>query len=159
MGPNAAARVGSFDTGQPCAGPGCDGYITDTIAALPNCGVLNPPPCTQGGDVFANLGKNANEAFGAPGIDNELAWRVGGLQPAVSRTLYVGFNLSSVPRAAKVQIALTYPSGAVVNAECTSSPCLVAADARQGDHLMQLKYLSASGATLAVQDATVAKVF
>lgn len=158
-GPNSAARIGSFDTAQPCGGPGCDGFITEVIAALPNCDTPNPAPCTSGGSVFAALGKNANEAFGAPASDNALVWRLGGLQPQLNRTIFIGFNLASVPNAARVNVTLTEPSGTKVSATCTSSPCAVTADARQGDHLVQLTYLSASGAALAVQDPASVTVF
>jgi hypothetical protein len=33
-------------------------------------------PCVYGGSLYGNLGKNFGEAFGAPGIDNALAWRL-----------------------------------------------------------------------------------
>jgi hypothetical protein len=59
----------------PCAGPACDGLVTDVAASAPNCGT-QPAPCVYGGSLYANLGKNFGEAFGAPGIDNALAWRL-----------------------------------------------------------------------------------
>ncbi len=59
----------------PCSGPACDGFVGDTIAAAPNCST-QPAPCIWGTYLYGNLGKNFGEAFGAPGIDNELAWRL-----------------------------------------------------------------------------------
>ncbi len=66
----------------PCGGPACDGLVTDTVAAAANCNDTgNTPPCLFGVNIYNNLGKNFGEAFGAPGIDNALAWR---LTPAVA---------------------------------------------------------------------------
>lgn len=62
----------------PCSGPSCDGLVTDVVASAENCNDTSPPntpPCLFGVS-FGNLGKNYGEAFGAPGIDNELAWRL-----------------------------------------------------------------------------------
>lgn len=57
----------------PCSGPACNGYVPDTFTGAPVCGVS---PCVNGGSLYGNLGKNFGEAFGAPGIDNALAWRL-----------------------------------------------------------------------------------
>ncbi len=65
----------------PCSGAACDGLVNDTVMSAANCNVVsNVPPCLFGVS-FGNLGKNYGEAFGAPGIDNELAWRLLGSQP------------------------------------------------------------------------------
>jgi hypothetical protein len=138
-----------------CAGPSCDGWITDAVAGAKDCNAGNAPPCVPGGYVLANLGKNFGEAFGAPGIDNELGWSLGGLAPAVSRTLWVSFNLAGVPQATQASITLTQPSGVSVSQTCAASPCAVQADARQGNHVAQLVYLSAAGQPLASADPMV----
>ncbi len=105
--------------------------------------------------MFSNLGKNFGEAFGAPGIDNELAWRLGGLDPEMSRTLWVSFNLAGVPQATQVRITLAQPSGITVTQTCSAPPCAVQGDARQGNHVAQLVYLSAGGQPLASGDPIV----
>ena len=74
-GLTTAANITSFIL--PCSGPACDGYIPDTFAAAPSCADTgNAPPCANGTYLYGNLGKNYGEAFGAPGIDNALAWRL-----------------------------------------------------------------------------------
>jgi hypothetical protein len=68
-----AANLGSAT--MPCSGPACDGMVTDTLAAAPSC-YTQSAPCIYGSYLYGNLGKNFGEAFGAPGIDNALAWRL-----------------------------------------------------------------------------------
>ncbi len=73
-GLTSAANLNSITL--PCSGPACDGLVTDTVSSAAPCSVTgNVPPCLTG-VIFGNLGKNYGEAFGAPGIDNELAWRL-----------------------------------------------------------------------------------
>jgi hypothetical protein len=49
--------------------------VTETVAAAADCNT-QPAPCVHGSYLYGNLGKNFGEAFGAPGIDNALAWRL-----------------------------------------------------------------------------------
>jgi hypothetical protein len=155
-GPSSSTLIGAFATG--CAGPSCDGYIGDVVAAARDCNAGNPAPCVPGGYIFSNLGKNFGEAFGAPGIDNELGWRLGGVAPVVNRTLWVSFSTAGVPQATQARITLTQPSGVTVTQTCSASPCALQADARQGNHVAQLVYLSASGQTLAAGDPMIVVV-
>jgi hypothetical protein len=155
-GPTASTAIDQF--GGPGSGPNSDGYVVDMIAASLDCGAPNPPPCVQSGNAYANMGKNINEAMGAPGADNELGWRLGGLSPLVNRTLYFDFNLASVPGATQVRVTLTEPSGAVVTQTCSGSPCAAVADARQGVVVGQLTYLSAAGSPLTMGDPTILAV-
>jgi hypothetical protein len=155
-GPNSGTFIGTFAT--TCAGPLCDGFIGDSVAGAPDCNAGKPAPCIPGSYVLSNLGKNFGEAFGAPGIDNHLGWRLGGVAPPVSRTLWVSFATAGVLRATQVRITLTQPSGVTVTQTCSASPCAVQADARQGNHVEQLAYLSASGQTLATGDPMVVVV-
>jgi len=152
-GPGSNTSIGAIS--PTCAGLLCDGLITDVVAGARDCNLGNSSPCIPGGYVFSNLGKNFGEAFGAPGIDNELAWRLGGLAAAVNRTLWVSFNTAGVPQATQARITLTQPSGVTVTQTCSASPCAVQADARQGNHVAQLVYLSASGQPLATGDPMV----
>jgi hypothetical protein len=78
-GLTSTANISSFVL--PCSGPACDGLVTDVVMAAFACGStmpINTPPCVYGGvgPFSANTGKNFGEAFGAPGIDNALAWRL-----------------------------------------------------------------------------------
>ncbi len=155
-GPGSGTFIGAFAT--TCAGPACDGFIGDVVAGAPDCNAGNPAPCVPGSYVLANLGKNFGEAFGAPGIDNHLGWRLGGLAPAVNRTLWVSFRTAGVPQATQARITLTQPSGVTVTQTCSASPCAVQADARQGNHVAQVVYLSGSGQTLASGDPMVVVV-
>lgn len=94
-GLTGAANIGSFTL--PCSGPACDGLVTDIAAAAPNCiDTGGAPPCIGGTYMYSNLGKNFGEAFGAPGIDNALAWRL--------------FGLDKLPRSSKAVV-----SGKAVN--------------------------------------------
>ena len=152
-GPDTSTFIGA--SAPTCAGPLCDGWITDAVAGARDCNAGNSAPCVPGGYVFSNLGKNFGEAFGAPGIDNQLAWRLGGLAPAVNRTLWVSFSTAGVPQATQARITLTQPSGVTVTQTCSASPCAVQADARQGNHVAQLVYLSAGGQPLAGGDPMI----
>ena len=77
------------------------------------------------------------------------AVRQGGVAPAVPRTVDVTCNLSSVTNATQCRVTLTKPDGSTVTNTCSTSPCAVTADAREGDHLLKVEYLSASNAVLA----------
>ena len=74
----------------PCSGPACDGLVTDTWEAAANCNTTgNTPPClfgNLGADNITILGKNYGEAFGAPGIDNALGWRLASSAPVITTT-------------------------------------------------------------------------
>jgi len=76
------------------------------------------------------------------------AQRVGGVQAARPRAVYVGFDLASVRSAARVEIVVTAPSGAKATYSCTSSPCELTVDDRQGSHVYRMSYLSQSGHVL-----------
>ncbi|MDP8989827.1 MAG: hypothetical protein M3N41_07075 [Acidobacteriota bacterium] len=152
-GPDSSTFIGA--NALACSGPFCDGFIGDVVAGARDCNAGNSAPCIPGSYVFSNLGKNFGEAFGAPGIDNELAWRLGGLAPAINRTLWVSFNTAGVPQATQATITLTQPSGVTVTQTCSAPPCAVQADARQGNHIVQLGYLAAGGQLLATADPMV----
>jgi hypothetical protein len=77
------------------------------------------------------------------------AQRLGGVQAARPRAVFVGFDLGNVPSAASVQIVVTAPSGAQTSYACSVSPCRVTVDDRQGSHLYRMSYLSQSGHVLA----------
>jgi hypothetical protein len=90
------------------------------------------------------------------GFNAESSWpgnRIGGLQPGAGEQLYIGANLPGVPGAAAIQVVTTDPGGVTYTTNCNASPCAVTVDRRQGDHLLSVRYLSASGAVLASSSA------
>jgi hypothetical protein len=80
------------------------------------------------------------------------AYRLGPTKPLRRRPVRVGFSPANVPNATAVRVTTTAPSGEIVQASCSASPCTVAIDDRQGDHIFHLEYLSASGAVLAATE-------
>jgi hypothetical protein len=110
-----------------------------------------------------NLNANTNYGIGAGkwygfffGIGASWRWpaqRLGGVQPAQPRSVFVGFDLGSVHAAASVEIVVTAPSGAKTTYSCSSSPCEVTVDDRQGSHLYRMSYLSPRGEVLAESQA------
>jgi hypothetical protein len=86
------------------------------------------------------------------GFSAQSAWpgyRVGGVQPRAGELLYIGANLAGVPGATKIRVVITDPSGSTTTTDCNASPCAVTVDSRQGDPLVSIQYLSATGAVLA----------
>jgi hypothetical protein len=120
------------------------------------------------GGVYAPADNNpgSNQSFAAYkwpgfyfGMGMSHQWpavRQGGVQPALNRTLKIGVCLGScpgsVPGATSLSVVLTAPSGVVSTTACSSSPCSVVADARQGSYLLVVKYLSPGAKVLAKSD-------
>jgi hypothetical protein len=92
------------------------------------------------------LGKEFGSNSGAGRADTYLAYRLGGLRPPDNRPVRLSFNLATVPGATQVRVTVTQPSGVVTLTNCSTSPCSVTVDFRQGNHLMKLDYLTATGA-------------
>lgn len=88
-------------------------------------------------------GKWRGFAFGIGMAAQWPAARLGGVLPAVSRTLYESFSLQTGED--KVVYTVTAPSGAVTIVTCTTSPCALPADARQGDLLMSYQFQTSAG--------------
>jgi hypothetical protein len=145
-----------------CGGPRCDGQETDWIGALPSCALGNPVPCSRAGNfpenVYHFLGKNFGQGSGAPAAQTHLAYRLGGTVSEQNRTVYVDLPPTVFLLAIRVQLQVTAPSGAMTSTLCFASPCPVTVDARQGNHLVKIVYLSSSGKILAASDLTVLAV-
>jgi hypothetical protein len=77
------------------------------------------------------------------------AYRVGGPQVRRRRPIRLGFDMQSVAGATAVRVSMIAPNGEVTETPCSSSPCTVTMDDRQGDHIFRLEYLSANGTVLA----------
>jgi hypothetical protein len=147
-----------------------DGTLRDFADTLYNAMFAKPGTCPAGSAVCAPDGAylTGMDAGGSMmtssppegnkwlgmffGFNNLSAWpayRGGGLQPFAGQTAYVAFNLGGVRGAMKARITATEPSGKTDEIECSSSPCAVTLDRRQGKHLIEVKYLSGSGSVLA----------
>jgi hypothetical protein len=90
------------------------------------------------------------------GVSAQSSWpgyRVGGLQPRAAEPLYIGGNLPGVSGATAARVTTTDPSGVTYITNCNALPCAVTVDHRQGDHLVSIQYLSATGAVLASSSA------
>lgn len=98
------------------------------------------------------LSKEFAFAGGAAGAQPYLALRLGAVPGVQAMTFKVSIALGSVPNAAKARVTLTQPSGASTQSICTSSPCDVTGDRRQGDHQVLIEYLATDNKVLATGD-------
>ena len=73
------------------------------------------------------------------------AVRVGGVSPPSPQGVSVDLDLS---QAASGRVTVTQPSSATSQYLCSSTPCQVMVDARQGAHWAQIDYLSSAGQVL-----------
>jgi hypothetical protein len=97
-----------------------------------------------------NLGtKNYGQAWGIGGGQTWPAARLGGVSSPAMRQSSIDVAFDKIPGAVTARVLLRYPSGARATFECTSSPCMVDADLRQGDHAYQVVYLDVQGKELA----------
>jgi hypothetical protein len=76
------------------------------------------------------------------------AVRLGGMEMPRPRKVLVSVKMGDVPAGANVRIVVTAPSGAQSNFACSSQPCEITVDDRQGTHLYQVQYLSSDGKVL-----------
>jgi hypothetical protein len=114
-------------------------------------GVYTPADNIQASNCYpANLAyyKWPGFCFGMGMSHQWPAARVGGVQAAQNEQALVEFDLAEVPSAEKVQMVVIKPSGVKNTYSCNSSPCRVMVDKRQGTHVVQINYLSASGKVL-----------
>ena len=107
--------------------------------------MISGGPPTNGGTPWKWFG----QFFGWSGLSSWPGNRVGGVQPRAGESLYIGANLPGVPGATKIRVVITDPSGSTTTTDCNALPCAVTVDSRQGDPLVSIQYLSATGAVLA----------
>ena len=127
----------------PCGGPACDGLQTDWATDV-----------FTGDTAFTNLGKDFGEGSGAPGAQTYLAARLGGVQPLQSVQVSVTVP-ATYPNATQMSVFVIQPSGVSTMSVCAASPCPVQVDPRQGNNVLLVQYLSASGDVLGVSSPTV----
>jgi len=92
------------------------------------------------------------------GISSLASWpatRLGGTEQNGNWAFYIGFHLSTVPGAASVQVVATGPDGEESYTACNTSPCAVVVNGAPGARLVELQYLSPSGAVLARSELPV----
>ncbi len=80
--------------------------------------------------------------------------RLGGLTPPVPRAVQVSLDFQTATQAV---LTVIRPDGTTSQVTCTSSPCPVTIDARQGDHLLSIKYLDPANRVLIPPRQTIVK--
>jgi len=93
-------------------------------------------------------GKEFGSNTGAGLADTYLAYRLGGPQPLDNQTEEIDLDLTALPGAAQARVTVIQPSGAIAQTICTSAPCAVTVDRRQGNHFVEVEYFSAGGQVL-----------
>jgi hypothetical protein len=126
-------------------GPNPDGTY---ISAMDDTGfyMTGAPPIGAAPKYFGQF-------FGVTSLSNWPGARIGGVAALSPVSVQVAFNLGAVPSAVTADVTTTSPSGQVTVTQCSSSPCNVSVDSRQGDHLFELQYLSESIKVLASSQA------
>jgi hypothetical protein len=92
------------------------------------------------------------------GVGGNWSWasaRLGGTAPPLRRVVMVSLNFQGATQAVLTVLA---PDGTSTQVTCTSSPCPVTIDAREGDHLLSINYLNAANNVRASLAPTVLKV-
>jgi hypothetical protein len=127
-----------------------DEYYTDQFA---RSGYASPFP---GDGYFAELidpccSTYNEKAYGQTfGVGQGHQWpgaRLGGVSPPSLAAVPVNIDLAGAG-AASAQVVVTQPNSAQQKYSCSTSPCTVQVDQRQGAHWAQVQYLSASGAVI-----------
>ncbi|MGA2716436.1 MAG: hypothetical protein ABSG41_25355 [Bryobacteraceae bacterium] len=103
-------------------------------------------------DAYIHAGKWYGFFAGMGMLHRWPAVRLGGVDPADHRTVYVPFTLSGTANAAKVRLTITQPNGASAILICAASPCAATVDARSGSVPMKMDYLNSSGTMVAPGD-------
>jgi hypothetical protein len=115
----------------------------------------NSPNANQLGDPSIHAGKWFGFFAGVGMSHRWPAVRLGGVQAPRPRTVLISVRLADVASAARVNVLVTAPSGAQTNFTCSSEPCAITVDDRQGAHWYQIQYLSTGGTVLAQSQPTL----
>jgi hypothetical protein len=104
------------------------------------------------GITASNLDDNSLGSYKWPGfffgVGMAHQWpaaRVGGVSAAEPRTVYISWDKTA---GSTSRIVVTAPSSAVSTFDCSTSPCTITVDDRQGSHWFRIQYLSPSGDVL-----------
>jgi hypothetical protein len=88
------------------------------------------------------------------GVGGNWSWasaRQGGLLPPAPRVIQQSLNFQNATQAV---VTVTHPDSTSSQTTCTSSPCALTVDAREGDHLFSVQYLDSSNHLLRSQAQT-----
>jgi hypothetical protein len=91
------------------------------------------------------------------GVGANWSWasaRLGGLRPPLPRVVQVALDFQTASQAV---LTVIRPDGTSSQVTCTSSPCPVTIDGRQGDHLLSIKYLNPVNQVLLPAEQTIIK--
>ncbi len=91
--------------------------------------------------------KYAYQCFALGSSASMPAALAGGVAPADNKTAQIGFVLPT--GAATASFDVIQPNGVTTTTSCSTSPCAVTIDYRQGSHLSQATYKTGGGATVA----------
>jgi hypothetical protein len=116
--------------------------------ALPAYGAVN--------NTILGVGKWTGFFFGMGMAHQWPAARLGGIAPEVARAMQIGFSFPA--GAALAKFTSTAPNGKVTTTTCNASPCEVTMDARQGEHVLQMEYLTAGSVRVSLGDPMVVTV-
>lgn len=104
------------------------------------------------GDTTSNIGNGSLAGykwtgffFGIGMMHQWPAVRLGGVQPSDSVSVPVNFDLGSKSPAVEARVTVTQPSSAQAVYHCSTSPCSISIDRRQGAHWVSIDYVSDSG--------------
>ena len=107
---------------------------------------------------FLYTANSQHKWFGAFwGVGADWSWastRLGGLRPPITRVVQVSLNFQT---ASQAQLTILRPDGTTSQVTCTSSPCPVTIDSRQGDHLLSIQYLNPVNQVLLPAEQTIVK--
>jgi hypothetical protein len=134
-----------------CSGPPCDDSVT-TSCALPPCYLNQWEPSVDGFLNGFGTGIPQPKWFGQFfGFGNFSSWpavRLNLGQPETNQAIYIDPNLKSVPGATRVRIKATFPNRDTREADCSTAPCVIGIDPRQGAYDLDLTYISMDGSVL-----------
>jgi hypothetical protein len=102
----------------------------------------------QGGSEVLRT-KGLGQAWGMGGGQTWPAARMGGPAQPMPRTVLVPFSLDGISSATALRVTTYFPSGKVESKTCTSSPCAITVDARQGGHWILKQYLGSNSELIA----------
>jgi hypothetical protein len=107
---------------------------------------------------FMYTGNAQHKWFGAFwGVGADWSWaatRLGGLRPPIPRVVQVSLDFQTASQAV---LTVVRPDGTSSQVTCTSSPCSITIDSREGDHLLFIKYLNPANQVLLPAEQTIVK--
>ena len=132
-------------------GPNPDGYYVSDLDDETGSYMVGTPPLGKSPKWFGVF-------FGIGDLSSWPAIRLAGPTQRHDQNIAVGFAAGAVPNGSLSRITVTAPSGKETLTVCSTSPCGVTVDPRQGAHLMRMEYLAPDGAIAASSESTILAV-